>query len=209
MRSPSRLKSQAWPHRPQHLRIGRGKCHHPLPAPVVQCAHCGVQSELRGDSNETPRCLSCDAYLTGALRGVLPSRGREYDADLKGGLDGEHPVNRGHGQRLSREPVVMADASRVDGPSHTHPRKSGFGVKKLLQGAFGLMWMAGFLGNGLLFLFVEWTYLRDSFLQFLNPFLHLQVLLRLVTIPLFWILLMLTGVGYFAMAGVEKTFEDG
>lgn len=79
---------------------------------------------------------------------------------------------------------------------------------KVLQGLFGLLYGAGFIGNGLLFLYVEWSYLRQSFLQFLNPLLHLQVLLTLVTMPLFWILTAVTVLGYFAMVGVQKHIEE-
>ena len=93
-------------------------------------------------------------------------------------------------------------------PVSTSSRPEGSAAKKLFQGAFGLMWMAGALGNALLFLYVEWAFVRENFLQIFNPFLQLQVLLRLLTIPLFWLLLILAGVGYFAMAGVDKTFDE-
>ena len=80
---------------------------------------------------------------------------------------------------------------------------------KALQSLFGLLYGAGFIGNGLLFLYVEWSYMRQSFLQVFNPLLHLQVVLTLVTMPLFWILTAVTVVGYFAMAGVQKHIDEG
>lgn len=78
---------------------------------------------------------------------------------------------------------------------------------KALQGLFGLLWGAGFIGNALLFLYVEWSYLRLSFLQFFNPFLHLEVLLTLVRMPLFWVLTVITFLGYFAMTAVQKHID--
>ena len=80
---------------------------------------------------------------------------------------------------------------------------------KALAWLFGLMYGAGFIANGLLFLFVEWSYLRESFIQMFNPFLHFQVLVTLITMPLFWLLTAVTVVGYFAMAGVQKHIDEG
>jgi uncharacterized membrane protein YdbT with pleckstrin-like domain len=79
---------------------------------------------------------------------------------------------------------------------------------KALQGLFGLLYGAGFIGNGLLFLYVEWSYLRQSFLQVFNPVLHLQVVLAMLTMPLFWILTVVTVLGYFAMASVQKHIDE-
>ncbi len=80
---------------------------------------------------------------------------------------------------------------------------------KALQGLFGLLSLAGVIGNGLLFSYVEWSYLRQSFLQVFNPLLHLYVVLTLVMMPLFWILTTVTVCGYFAMAGVQKHIDEG
>lgn len=60
---------------------------------------------------------------------------------------------------------------------------------KILQGLFGFMWMIGFIGNGILFMYVEWTYIRQSFFNMINPLIHSQVMITLLTTPLFWILL--------------------
>ena len=81
-------------------------------------------------------------------------------------------------------------------------------MMKALQGLFGLLYGAGFIGNGLLFLYVEWGYLRQNFLQMLNPLLHLQVVVTLVTMPLFWILTAVTFLGYFAIVGVQKHIDE-
>ncbi len=185
------------------------KCHRELPTPVVECANCGVQSRLRGSSAETPRCESCNAYLTGAMRGVVSARGSDYLAS--GIVDAEIVAARPAQAADRRRPIehVMVDDShqrRHSSPALT--RRDGSAAKKLLQGTFGLLWMAGAFGNALLFLYVEWAFVRENFFQIFNPFLQLQVLLRLLTIPLFWLLLILAGVGYFAMAGVDKTFDE-
>ena len=80
---------------------------------------------------------------------------------------------------------------------------------KALQGLFGILYGAGFIGNGFLFIYVEWSYIRKDFLELFNPILQLKVLLTLVTMPLFWILTAITVLGYFAMAGVQKHIDEG
>lgn len=49
----------------------------------------------------------------------------------------------------------------------------------------------GVLGNTLLFIYYEWLFIRRSFIEFLNPFLQVKVILTILTIPVFWILLFL------------------
>ena len=78
---------------------------------------------------------------------------------------------------------------------------------RLLQILFSVLWGVGYLGNGILFLYVEWTYLRHSFVQIFNPLLHLQVLGALLTIPLFWIFLVMAVLGYYAATSIEKRLE--
>lgn len=78
---------------------------------------------------------------------------------------------------------------------------------RLLQILFSVFWGVGYLGNGILFLYVERTYLRQSFVQIFNPLLHLQVLGTLLTIPLFWIFLVMAVVGYYAATSIEKRLE--
>lgn len=80
---------------------------------------------------------------------------------------------------------------------------------RLLQVIFSALWGLGYLGNGVLFLYVEWSFLRQSFVQVFNPFLHLQVLGVLLTTPLFWIFLAMAVVGYYAASGIERHLEQG
>ena len=44
---------------------------------------------------------------------------------------------------------------------------------------------------GLLALVIEWSFIRDNFLQFINPLLQLEVIIRLLIAPGFWVLLIL------------------
>lgn len=75
---------------------------------------------------------------------------------------------------------------------------------KGLQGFFGMIYLLGFIGNGLLFLYVEWFYISKSFLQIFNPLLQIQVIVTLLTMPLFWILLVITLLGLFASKGASE-----
>ena len=77
-------------------------------------------------------------------------------------------------------------------------------IKYILVG----MYYIGFIVNSILVLYVEWTYLRQSFFQIINPFLHLQVIIALLTMPIFWILLAITIVGYFGATSIEKHIKS-
>ncbi len=79
---------------------------------------------------------------------------------------------------------------------------------RLLQVIFSLLWSLGYLGNGILFLYIEWSFLRQSFVQVFNPLLHLQVLGVLLTTPLFWIFLAMAVVGYYAATSIEAYLEQ-
>jgi len=79
---------------------------------------------------------------------------------------------------------------------------------KILIGFFSLVYGVGYFGLGLLFLYVEWVYVSQSFWQILNPLLHLQVIIALLQMPLFWILLICSVGGMFAAVGVDKTKKD-
>ncbi len=74
---------------------------------------------------------------------------------------------------------------------------------RLLQVIFSTLWGLGYLGNGILFLYIEWSFLRQSFVQIFNPFLHLQVFGVLITTPLFWVFLAMAMVGYYAANSIE------
>ncbi|WP_353259857.1 hypothetical protein [Prochlorothrix hollandica] len=73
-----------------------------------------------------------------------------------------------------------------------------------MQTLFSILWGMGYLGNGILFLYIEWTYLRQNFYQIFNPFLHLQVLGTLLITPLFWFFLGMVVLGYYGMISIEK-----
>ena len=75
----------------------------------------------------------------------------------------------------------------------------GKGMGCLVSGLTGI----GYLGNGLLFLLIEWSFIAESWVQFFNPFLHLQVLIVMLLTPFFWLMtgLILVGVLIEKLAG--------
>jgi len=75
---------------------------------------------------------------------------------------------------------------------------------RLLQIIFNVIWVLGYLGNGVLFVYTEWIILQKNFIQILNPYIHFQVLVILLSTPLFWIFLSMAVVGYYAVANIEK-----
>lgn len=79
---------------------------------------------------------------------------------------------------------------------------------KQLSVIFAGLWVIGFTANWLLILYVEWILIRDNFLQFINPLLHVEAFFALVQIPLFWILLVVTGISYAGASAFEKLSED-
>lgn len=79
---------------------------------------------------------------------------------------------------------------------------------RLLQVIFGILWGLGYLGNGILFLYIEWSFVRQSFIQLFNPFLQLQVVEVLLTTPLFWVFLAMALVGHYAVTRIERYLEQ-
>ncbi|WP_271255057.1 WYL domain-containing protein [Pseudanabaena sp. Chao 1811] len=75
---------------------------------------------------------------------------------------------------------------------------------RLLQSIFNVIWVLGYLGNGVLFIYTEWIILQKNFIQILNPYIHFQVLLILLSTPLFWIFLSMAVVGYYTVVNIEK-----
>jgi hypothetical protein len=75
---------------------------------------------------------------------------------------------------------------------------------RLLQLFFTTLWGIGYVGNGILFLHIEWTYLREGWIQIFNPLLHIQVILTLLSTSLFWLFLVMAVVGYYLTAAIER-----
>ncbi len=67
---------------------------------------------------------------------------------------------------------------------------------KLLKFLFTVLWGLGYLGNAILFISIEWSFLQQSFIQIFNPLLHLQVFGILLTAHLFWVFLTMAVVGF-------------
>jgi hypothetical protein len=81
---------------------------------------------------------------------------------------------------------------------------------RLLKIIFSSLWYVGFLGNVILFLYIEFSFLRQSFIQFFNPLiLHPKVLGVLLSTPLFWVFLAMAVVGYYAASSIERYPEQG
>ncbi|PZO34899.1 MAG: hypothetical protein DCF17_19810 [Shackletoniella antarctica] len=74
---------------------------------------------------------------------------------------------------------------------------------RVLQIFFATLWCIGYLGNGLLFIYIQWSYLRQGWIQIFNPFLHIQVVITLLTTPLFWIFLMMAILGKYLADSIE------
>jgi predicted DNA-binding transcriptional regulator YafY len=62
----------------------------------------------------------------------------------------------------------------------------------------------GLAGISLLVAYVEWIHAQHNFWAIRNPFFHIQVLLTLLTTPLFWIFLGAWVLGYYSMLAIEK-----
>jgi len=75
---------------------------------------------------------------------------------------------------------------------------------RLLQIIFSIIWILGYLGNTVLFVYTEWSILQKSFIQILNPYIHFQVLVILLSDPLFWIFLSMAVIGHYAVVNIEK-----
>lgn len=73
---------------------------------------------------------------------------------------------------------------------------------KILQIIFTIPYAIGFIGNGFLLLWIEWTFIRQNFIQIFNPFLQVLVIGKLLVTPLFWIFLLMTLIGCFAVAAI-------
>ena len=69
---------------------------------------------------------------------------------------------------------------------------------KSTQGIFVAMYTIGYIGNGLLFIYVTSVYMiGNPLFQLINPFLYFQVIFTLLTMPIFWILSAMIIVGLF------------
>lgn len=75
---------------------------------------------------------------------------------------------------------------------------------KVLASILFTIWIAAVAANGLLFVYVEWLYIRESFLNLFLPWVHIQVVLTLFTIPLFWVLAAIIVVSYVLAQVVER-----
>lgn len=84
---------------------------------------------------------------------------------------------------------------------------------KILQRVFAAIYTMGYVGNGLLFLYTYWMYIKAYMqvnlgyvlISLINPLFHIQVIITFLTIPLFWILLATTIVGLVVVQKLDDT----
>ncbi len=69
---------------------------------------------------------------------------------------------------------------------------------------FELMSFAGVMGNSILWLYLWWTHIRESFVNLVNPFIQLAIFVELLTTPLFWVLTATAVVGHYAALGADR-----
>jgi len=84
---------------------------------------------------------------------------------------------------------------------------------KILQRVFAAMYTIGYVGNGILFLYTYWMYIKvymqvnlaSALINLINPFFHLNVIIIYLTMPLFWILFTITIVGLVVVQKLDDT----
>lgn len=82
---------------------------------------------------------------------------------------------------------------------------------KILQRIFAAMHIIGYMGNGLLFIYVYWMWIKAymqvslgyALISLINPLFHIQVLITYLTMPLFWILFVMAMVGLVVMGKLD------
>jgi hypothetical protein len=57
------------------------------------------------------------------------------------------------------------------------------------------------------FCYVEWLYIRESFLNVFSPFLQLQIFGTILTMPLFWVLTVVSVISFSARDYIDKHTE--
>ena len=73
---------------------------------------------------------------------------------------------------------------------------------------FGFVHIAGYVGQGLLFGYIEYSILRRDIIQVINPILHVGVIFIMVQTVWFWIFLAMSIFGYFAAIGAQAKFDS-
>jgi hypothetical protein len=69
----------------------------------------------------------------------------------------------------------------------------------LVAGVIKIISMLASLGLFVHFVFIEWSMIRDEWIQILNPFLHIRVLVAMLLMVEFWVLALLAiGGGFLA-----------
>jgi hypothetical protein len=76
-----------------------------------------------------------------------------------------------------------------------------------LENFFLFINIIGYGGNTILFLKIGWNNLSENWIQLLNPFLYIYILVDLIKTPLFWLFLLLAIAGIYCAQLVEKKIK--
>jgi len=78
-------------------------------------------------------------------------------------------------------------------------------MKTFFGGFLGLLVFLAYIGNGLLFLYIYWTIIRENFVSIFLPITYLEIFIELITTPLFWIF---TGIGLISFWGAKELSNE-
>lgn len=73
---------------------------------------------------------------------------------------------------------------------------------------FKVIFYIGAIGNMIYFIATEIAIVYLNWIEFFSPFFQIKAFWSVIISPLFWMLLTLNVVGFFAHMGVEKVRED-
>ncbi len=72
---------------------------------------------------------------------------------------------------------------------------------------FSFIHVAGYIGQGLLFAYIEYLILRENIVQIINPLLHVGVLVVMIQTVWFWLFLAMSVFGYFSAQGAQSHID--
>lgn len=87
------------------------------------------------------------------------------------------------------------------------PHNKNIKLLKILETLFLVINLIGYGGNTILFLKISWNNLSENWIQLLNPFFYIYILVDLIKTPLFWLFLLLAIAGIYCAKLVEKKIK--
>ncbi len=73
---------------------------------------------------------------------------------------------------------------------------------------FAAMNVLGYIGQGTLFLLIEYAYIRQNWTFIFNPLGYIQTLVTMLTLPTFWLFLAMAVFGYLGVQWVDRRLEE-